>query len=1005
MSEKNDVQLPFIKTLLELGYKSLFSIEEMFLMSDQELRDKSRKEQKKYRDKETSPLLNKVLKSKLLELNPFLTEELADEVIRDLKKLIDTQFLNNKKFHEYIVSNGYSIKIENKHETVRFIDFDNYKNNDFLVIPEFYISEHEGCYIDCQGFINGLPIFSKEDKSSGLIQKAMEEIALHYADIRNERRGCPSLFNYSMILIASDGEECLSGTTTGFPEHFSVWKDKDKKVNKSQQQTLAEAMLKPETLLDILRYFVLYGEKSIVLPKYSQYYSTKIIIDELLEGKRENSLIFKTQGSGKTFDMTFIVNYIRQNQKLSNNKLVFFLDRDNLTDNLLNTMKQFINNGEKVVKTVESGKELEELLKNEGSDVIVALIQKSRAFGKFKNKSKNIIVISDEAHRTNDGVLSATIKSSLPNAIYIGMTGTPIESTVYNFGKPKYAYTYKDSVEDGTTVPIIYKGVDVKINELTSKIDLEEIENFSRVPKKEREALYDKNINKKTMKSAPIRIEAISKFILNDCRIELINTPYKFMVRGDSREAAYLYYLELNKQLQLDPKLKHMKAKLVISKGSNKDVRPHAREMDKFTDSDYIYKTMYEEFKDVKNQEVKILVVADMGTTGYDVPCLLGVYNDKDISEDTPQSAFQWATRANRAFSFEDKEERRHKKEMCLFVDFTNILPVLNKAITTYSSKDLNGYEESIKDISVVKKELKLRYDELSNYVNIFDIERSTSTEIKKLKKLYNDFRTTFEFLLPDKSAMAYKDKFKKISKEISNILGHKNMTGEFAKFNITYGQKIKEIAYNNLYVENEGDVIINGLNLFSNEYIKQVSEVPKMEPKEKALTFTNTMRSHISKIKENDPVGAKKLSEKVDEVLKRLSGKWPEISVEMEELVKEIMNQTEEEKTFGIPVERRSYFNDYKEILLIFNEKMTMERVKEFNSFMNDLESLNENVADLSVNQSIRNEKVLELSQEFKDEFDKKSVDGEINEKSWKTCQKAVIVHLNHMLDNIIQR
>jgi type I restriction enzyme R subunit len=1000
MSEYKDVQLPFIKTLVaNHNYRTLIPIEEMESYKDHNsLQSKQNPLIQELRDKDSNPLLTKIIIDSLLKLNTFLTEDDAKNIAKELLKLNKSQIQNNKQIHNYLANQGFSYKVNGENKTIKFIDFNNPENNDFLVIPEFYINGNVKCYIDCQIFLNGFPIVTKEDKNAGKFQDALSDLA-YYADLNSQNKGCPKLFNYSLLLIASTGDICQYGTISGYPEHFTVWKDEDKKITIDQQTTLANEMLDPINLLDIIQNFILFNQDSIVSPKYYQYHAVKKVIDNL-KGLRTNSLLFKTQGSGKTFDMAFIANYIRNDKELSKNKLLFLLDRQKLSDNVMGVLAHFLptTDGVSPVKIASDGKQLEELLKSDNSDIIVALIQKTRSFDKFTNNSKDIIIISDEAHRTNHGTLKAILTKTIPNAVHVGMTGTPIDQTLFNYGKPLYAYTYLDSVEDETTVPIIYDGVKMNLSEHTNMIDIKEKSFFASVPDYMKDRLYKKNVNSKILESSEARIEMISFYIQEHFKSHLLNTPFKAMVRAESKESGLLYLKKLTESFSLDEDLKNIKIGFVISKEGNK-AEGNNKEYEKYSDKEYVNKMMNEDFK--KDLNTRILIVVDMGTTGYDVPAVSTLYNDKKISDNSCHGAFQWATRANRAFAYSDANGDYHKKDFGRFVDFANILGTLNLAIARYSDANLKGYDQSIKNIEILKIDAKNQFKTLKEYLKENDFKVIDEDKYSKLKNHYNNFSKTLEFLMPDKDAYQYIKEYKIITSEINKIRARRNADGEFAKYQLKYGPKIKEVAQDNIFVSGEGDVIVNGLDLFKGDLIAKDTLIKQMSAEDKALTFTNTMKSHIKRIVDIDPVGSQKLSERVDEILDRLKDKWSLLSVAMEELIKEVSNQTDEEKEFGIPMNKRSYYHSYKAILEIVKEKMNEERSIEFFEFMERFVSLYESNADLNVNQVAKDKLILSLSTEFRDEYVKNK---EAIRKKWKDVQSEIIVFLNQMLKNVIK-
>lgn len=1023
MNEKTEVQVPFFKLLVEKhNYDSLFPISEIEKMDSETLKNKVRTKLWDLRDRETSPILTKVLLPKLFELNDFLSESDAKSVLKDIMALAKGPMISSQKeFFKYLVSSGYSKNINGKDKTIRFIDFQDFSKNTYHAIPEFFIQGNKNCYLDCVIFVNGLPLLFKEDKMFGKYGDALNDIT-SYTDLKKQDQGCPHFFNFCPLVVASTGVECRMGTITAFQSvsHFAVWKTEKKEVAQNQQDTLAIDFLKPATFLTYIYNYVLFSNKSdvVISAKYHQYYSSESSLEEVAKKPsyaesngvlhRKHMLIFKHQGNGKTYDQIFFPNRIRKDSTL-NRKQVFIQDRSILSTNLIKDIFEFLPGGENL-KIATSGKDFSKLLKSPGSEIIVGLFQKARGFEDFKNDSADIIIHFDEAQRSQDGELKSVIKKTLKNAQWVGYTGTPVNQTVIKFGKPQFAYTFRDSEADGGTLGCVYKGVQVSLDELTEQINLDEMEHLDKIPREYRQKLYYDIVNNKNIKQAQSRIDAISKYVVKDFKPFLLTTPLSAMFRASSRIAGHLYRKTLQELVDADPELKALgiKVELVISQeGKENASNIYKKEMEIYSKPERIDQVMYKQFNQVGNP-VRILVIVDMGSEGYNVPHVFKVYNDKKNQVKSAHSAFQLAMRGNRVFSWVDKNGILRKKTHCEFVDFANILDTLNAAVKKYADENLEGFDTSIEDISNVKKKLKVKFKELVKYSGSIPKEGSTKAQMNELSKKLNEVTDLIEKLSddPERGKYTQSKDLKNIFKQLARLRSIHNSQADYAHYKEVYGPQILEIALDNVIVK-EINEMVNGIEITSQDNFDKLAILAEIEEtaEAQALTLVTTIRRIVKEKSEDDPVGSKKLSERVDEVLKQSQGDWSKVRELAKKLLQETLSVTEEEKSLGLDLRSKVLLNDYKAVLELFQEPMTESRGDEFKSFRKRMKKVVDSTADLKVNIDIRQEVLLELSEEFKDEFDsKKDSKGLMNGKKWNEVRQEILVHLNHMIDGIIR-
>ena len=366
---------------------------------------------------------------------------------------------------------------------MRFVDFNHRDNNRFIAVCQFKVrilgTEHH-IIPDIVLFLNGLPVVVIECKSPKVkdaIPEAIDQL-LRYSEQRGAKgEGSAPLFYYNQIVIATCRQEAKFGTiTTHSEKYFYRWADPYPRTvdeldhggsGPNDQQRLVAGMLDRDNLLDLIRTFTLFstndkGETIKIVGRYQQFRAVKLAVKRLLEGKnpRERSgIIWHTQGSGKSLTMMFMVREMYRHAQLSNWKVVFVTDRTQLEGQLSETSQSI----GFTVKVADSIKKLKELLRADASDLVMAMIHKFREADLTEtfpelNPSPHILVMTDEAHRSQYAMLGANLDKGIPNAARIGYTGTPIDKTERVFGDYIDKYTMRQSIDDGVTLEIVYEG-------------------------------------------------------------------------------------------------------------------------------------------------------------------------------------------------------------------------------------------------------------------------------------------------------------------------------------------------------------------------------------------------------------------------------------------------------------------------------------------------------------------------------------------------------------------
>lgn len=671
------------------------------------------------------------LKNAIEKINHSLPQEAKDQALRQVLNLPSQNIIdNNESFHR-MLTEGIEVEYMGeqgiKGDKIWLIDYENITNNEFLVCNQFTVIENNiNKRPDLVLFVNGLPLVVIELKNptdeNATVQKA-------FTQLQNYKNAISSLFYYNSILIASDGLDARTGTVSSDFSRFLAWKSRDgfkeDKITTPQIETLITGMLKKDVLLDLIRHFIVFekskkedsktGITSIVTIKkigaYHQYFAVNKAIETTFiasgeQGNRKAGVVWHTQGSGKSLSMVFYTG--KTVLKLNNPTIVVITDRNDLDDQLFDTFancKQLLRQDPVQAQNRDS---LKNLLKVAGGGIIFTTIQKFFPEDNSPNfdllsERKNIIVIADEAHRSQYGFGAKTrivknvgdedevitrygfakyLRDALPNASFIGFTGTPIEkedaSTPAVFGNYVDVYDISQAVEDGATVRIYYESrlakVHLKIEE-KAKLD-EEVE---AITEGEESTAKDKAKAKWAQLEAIVghkdRLKVIAGDIIDHFEKRQEVFEGKGMIVCMSRRIAVELYEEIIKIRPHwhDTDLKKGNVKVVMTSSSSD---PENWQIHNTTKQNR--KDIGERLKD-PSDPLKLVIVRDMWLTGFDVPCLHTMYVDKPMRG---HNLMQAIARVNRVFK---------DKPGGLIVDYIGIASDLKTALATYTASGGKG--------------------------------------------------------------------------------------------------------------------------------------------------------------------------------------------------------------------------------------------------------------------------------------------------------------------------
>ncbi len=697
-----------------------------------------------------SEFINKPLLLEQLQIiNPKIKVDILEKAIAMLKNIDNPSlFERNHIVHKWLTD---GIQVEDYHSDVnpliRFIDFDNIKNNVFQVANQLKFKESRNLRIpDVILFVNGIPLVIFELKSieyneDTFIERAYEQLGRN-GEADGYRFDIPTLFNYNAFLVISDGANNKVGTLTSDITRYNEWKSIDGEVGYKKNyayklDVLLEGLLKPERLLDVIKNNLFFmnsdKEKPVkILSQYHQYFGVKKAYDSIKlslkpQGDGKAGIVWHTQGSGKSFTMVMLAHKLITDLEMKNPTIVVLTDRNDLDNQLFGT---FSNAAEFLRTRPVQVESREDLLEKIGSikegGIIFTTLQKFDKNNIVPNKRTNIVVISDEAHRSHYGIdeqivykknpdgtftsiskygYAKYIRDALPEATYIGFTGTPVESGEHStsaiFGKTVDTYDMTQSVEDGSTVKIFYESRLAKVWLDDGK--LKEIDKYY-------DDLANQSVSDDVIEESKSKWSSMEVIIGDDDRLHLLASDIlkhynerkdvlngKAMIVCMSRKiAAKLYYQIIG----LAPELKEQIA--LVATESNKDSE---EERKLFKDKAY-RENAAKEFKR-KDGNIKIAIVVDMWLTGFDVTDLDVMYIDKPMKGHNLMQAIARVNRVNVG------------KESGLIVDYIGIKRSLEQALNTYTARDKELNLRDIQDTakSILEEKLSI-LDEMFYHVD-----------------------------------------------------------------------------------------------------------------------------------------------------------------------------------------------------------------------------------------------------------------------------------------------
>lgn len=852
--------------------------------------------------------LTRRLRAALKRLNPWLSDDNLHKAIRAVTH-VDAPGLLEANEALY-TSLTYGIALEQdlgagkKSQTLRFIDFDAPATNELIVTRQFQVRGTKKTIIpDVMLLVNGIPLVLIECKSPALGDKwkaAAVEQMLRYQEVgdRFTALGAPRLFEPMQILVATCGQRACYGTVGTPQRYYGEWKDPFPKTIGQLERELGHAptaqdllfagLLTPVNLLDVIRQFVAFeadgsSHRTVrKLCRYQQYRAVNKAVARAMGGAKvvraeaesptkppphsidpttRGGVVWHTQGSGKSLTMLWLALKLRRERALDNPTIVIVTDRTDLDAQITGTFHAC---GFPNPQRAESVRHLRELLASGATGLtVLTTVQKfqeietakpgagkkrrsARDFATFST-ADNIFVLADEAHRTQYGGLAANLRKALPNACFIGFTGTPIDkkdrSTQATFGHYIDTYTIEQAVADGATVPIFYESRLPEVRVVGQTLDQLFDRVFADRSEEEREAIKKRYGNEEAIASAPKRIETICLDLIQHYEQYIRPNGFKAQVVATSRDAAVTYKETLDRL--------HAPPSAVIFSAQHNDEEHLARH---HTSAEQ-RRALVARFLD-KSDPLSILVVCDMLLTGFDAPVEQVMYLDAPLREHT---LLQAIARTNRTAD---------GKDYGLIVDYWGVSEELQKALAIFAPADVKGaMTPKIDELPRLQQRhaVVLRFfaqvkdrNDLDQCVAVLEPEDVRA----EFNVAFRRFAQSLDMLLPDPRALPYRDDGRWLGK----IRAAASARYRDGRLDISdCGAKVRKLIEDAI-VADKIEVLVAKVPIFSKQFDEQVGRLKSDEARASAMEHALKDEIHV-KLDEN-PAFYSSLRERLEQII-----------------------------------------------------------------------------------------------------------------------------------------
>ena len=967
MINENTIEQSLIEQLVQQGYTYYYGAD-IAPYSDNPQRESF-----------SSVVLENHFKESLKKLNPTIPESARAEAFQKIINLGTEDIMeNNERFHSYL-TNGVTVEYQKGENTiginVRLLDTENIENNSFWVINQLVVKENNNeKRFDVVVFINGLPLVFIELKNASdekaTLQKAFQQI-------QNYKKAVPSIFYYNALCVISDGIDAKVSSVSAPFSRYLAWKAPKEDPNESELakqsntlqtdlQILTEYMLSKDTLVKLIRYCTVFEQEEVKnaegiisqikikkVAAYHQYYAVQKAVAQTIrathstDGDRKIGVVWHTQGSGKSLSMVFFSGQIITHPKMENPTLVILTDRNDLDDQLFGTFGNCVGLLRQKPVQAESREHIKDLLKVSGGGVIFTTIQKfapetGNVYDTLSERT-NIVVIADEAHRSQYGFKGREVETeegseirygnakylrdALPNASYIGFTGTPIEkedkSTPAVFGKYIDVYDIKQAVDDGATVPISYESrlIKIKIDETTMASIDEDINAISDATEEQLEKAKKKLATIDSVVGHPDRLKDIAKDIVAHFEARQQVFEGKAMIVCMTRNICAMLYNEI---IALKPEWHHndldkgvLKVIMTSSTDDSALLQPHHTTKKQRKD-------LATRMKD-PNDDLKMVIVRDMWLTGFDAPSMHTMYIDKKMQG---ANLMQAIARVNRVYK---------DKPGGLIVDYIGIGQDLRNAMATYLQSGGEGtpivnIKEAIAGMlekHEVVEQMFIGYDYKSYFssdtAQKLQILLGAQNFILESETLKNRFLKEIGLLSKLFALSIPSAEADKIKDEVAFFQAVKSRINKFSsngvKSDYEVETAIKQIVDEALSSDGVIDIFeaagieAPSVGILSDEFLL---EVKNMQQKNVAFELLKKLLSDEIKIrKTRNLVQGKKFSEMLESVVKRYHNNQidsAQVLKELSEIAKEMRLEDAKSEELGLSSEEYAFYSVLKD-------------------------------------------------------------------------------------------
>jgi type I restriction enzyme R subunit len=866
----------------------------------------------------TDVLLEKELKESLCRLNPEIAAQpdRADEVIHKLRAILITVsnvglVRANEEFSKWLRGEiTLPFGKDYKHIPVKIIDFETLKNNSFIVTNQFKFRARETKIPDVVFFVNGIPLVIGEAKTP--VRPAVSWLdGAHDIHVGYENT-IPQMFVPNVFSFATEGKELFIGAVRTPLEFWTPWRLEDEKDELEHFAGLNDVakqlthLLKPSTLLDILQFYTIYAtnnkkKKIKVVCRYQQYEGANAIVQRVCDGLIKKGLIWHFQGSGKSLLMLFAAQKLRKQKDLDSPTILIVVDRVDLDTQITATFNSAeVSN----MVTTDNIKELHDLLESDTRKIIITMIHKFKEAYPNMNMRDNIIVMVDEAHRTQEGDLGRKMRNALPNAFLFGLTGTPInradKNTFWAFGAEQDSsgymsrYTFQESIRDNATLPLHFEPRLPNYHIDKDSLDVAFKEMANDLSEEDRNKLSQKAANMSVFLKSPERIKTIVQDIVKHFQTHVEPEGLKAMIVTPDRDACILYKAELDKILPPDV------SEVVISTSANDDLDFRQRwGMDKDKQEKVV-----EKYND-PDSPLKFLIVTAKLLTGFDSPILQTMYLDKSLKDHT---LLQAICRTNRLFP---------NKTFGRIVDYFGVFDDTAKALAFD--------EETVKTVITNLQELRDKLPEviakcLAHFPNIdrshvgFEGLQAAQNCIGSNEKRdafakdFNSLSKLWEALSPDPVLNQFQKDYKWLSQVYTSVKPASDDNGRLLWHAL--GAQTTKLIHEHIHV--------SGINQGMEEMVLNAEVIDDLMNKKDPREAARIMKILINRLHKH---GINPLFKKLSERLEAIRDKAEKGLINSIEFIKELCQIAKEtlqaEKQMDEPEQRKSAKSALTELFL----------------------------------------------------------------------------------------